>query len=332
MVFEPAGRGRRILSEASGAPGVRIQRRTLVFPLVLLILASCQSGGTFRLSHFLGLNEPIPETVTLLSWNAQKAHDPRAADDLTALIEQHDPDLVFLQEARAKPFSNERMVGHFANSWSYPWPGGATVGVLTLSKSSPVRVQPLQTKWREFLVTAPKVSLLTEHPLPNGETLLAVNVHLLNFESSDNPFMLRSQLDDLQAVMARHSGPLILAGDFNTWNEARLGLVEDMVAALGLREVTDFPEGRKTGNLDSQFLHWLFGVDTELPLDRVYTRGFAALSAEVLPTESSDHRPILVTLDLNPDWRRRETPAIAACGEPPLFANLGATERPVQAC
>jgi endonuclease/exonuclease/phosphatase (EEP) superfamily protein YafD len=40
----------------------------------------------------------------------------------------------------------------------------------------------MPTRDREFGVTAPKVSLVTEYPLPNGKNLLAVNVHLLNFE------------------------------------------------------------------------------------------------------------------------------------------------------
>ena len=68
------------------------------------------------------------------------------------------------------------------NLWSYPWPGGKTIGVQTLSRVPPVRIQSMPTRYREFVVTAPKVSLVTEYPLPNGEIVLAVNVHLLNFE------------------------------------------------------------------------------------------------------------------------------------------------------
>jgi endonuclease/exonuclease/phosphatase (EEP) superfamily protein YafD len=91
-----------------------------------------------------------------------------------------------------------------------------------------------------------------------------------------------------------------LAGDFNTWNEKRLRLVQKLVEDLQLTEVTDFPPGRRTGDMDSGCLNWLFGIKKDLPLDRVYYRGFTSHSAEVLPYDSSDHKPIQVTLTLQP--------------------------------
>ena len=53
---------------------------------------------------------------------------------LKLLLEQEKPDIVFLQEAAADLFKPEQMGGYFAEGWSYPWPGGKTVGVLTLSQ------------------------------------------------------------------------------------------------------------------------------------------------------------------------------------------------------
>ena len=65
-----------------------------------------------------------------------------------------------------------------------------------------------------------------------------------------------------------------------------------------LTEVMDFPLGRTTGDLESDFLNSIFGIQSDLPLDRVYYRGFSIDSARVLPYESSDHRPIAVRLTL----------------------------------
>jgi endonuclease/exonuclease/phosphatase (EEP) superfamily protein YafD len=42
-------------------------------------------------------------------------------------------------------------------------------------------------------------------------------------------------LEDLKTILKIHSGPIIMAGDFNTWNETRLQLVEEIASDLKLR-------------------------------------------------------------------------------------------------
>ena len=250
------------------------------------------------MSEFPEGDQTLPRTITLINWNTQKGAHPQFLSDLQILLEQQNPDIVFLQEVRADLVQVEPLGGYFANGWSYPWPGGMTVGVLTLSRISPERIDPVSSQYREFFVTAPKVSLITEYPLPNGERLLSVNVHLLNFERWGD-LKLRNQLEDLKSILKFHSGPIIMAGDFNTWNEKKLRLVEEITEELELTEVLDFPIGRTTADLKSDFLNSITGVQTELPLDRVYYRGFTVDSARILPYESSDHNPIAVQLTLN---------------------------------
>ena len=165
---------------------------------------------------------------------------------------------------------------------------------------SPTRIQPLPSKHKEFFITAPKLSLATVYPLANGQQLLAINVHLLAFERWGTTG-IGSQMEDLEALMRDHDGPIVLLGDFNTWSRKRLELVDGVVERLGLTEVTEFEEGRRTGDKDASFLNWLFGIDEELPLDRIYYRGFTHHSAKVLPYDSSDHRAIQVTLELAAD-------------------------------
>jgi endonuclease/exonuclease/phosphatase (EEP) superfamily protein YafD len=253
--------------------------------------------GVNQISEFQEQEEVLPATVKVVNWNAQKLTDSRFPEDLREIIEKERPDIVFLQEARGDLLQKINLGGYFATGWKFPWPGGTTIGVMTLSSVPPEKVQPVHSKYREFAVTAPKVSLLTEHPLPNGETLLAVNVHLLNFERWSVK-KIGHQLDQLKAIMEEHSGPIVLAGDFNTWNKKRLGLASQFAEDLHLKEVTEFPAGRTTADMQSSCLNWFFGVDKKLPLDRVYYRGFTNSSAQVLSYESSDHRPILVKLTL----------------------------------
>jgi endonuclease/exonuclease/phosphatase (EEP) superfamily protein YafD len=100
--------------------------------------------------------------------------------------------------------------------------------------------------------------------------------------------------------MANHSGPILMAGDFNTWNQKRLQLVKEITSEVKLNEVTDFPMGRTTGDLNSDFWNEFLGVDKDLPLDRFFFSGFKPTSARVLNFNSSDHTPILVRLELHP--------------------------------
>jgi len=278
--------------------------RATVFSLVVLT-ASCQARDVIKISEFPEQQRAVPASITIVNWNAQKGANPQFKSDLSRLVIASRPDFVFLQEARADLLQTKRIGGYFASSWSYPWPNGKTIGLLTLSYVPPTRIQPVPSNYKEFFITAPKLSLVTEYPLANGQRLLAINVHLLAFERWSTAG-IRSQLDDLEALMREHDGPIVLVGDFNTWSQKRLDLVQEVVDALNLTEVTDFPAGRRTGDKKTSFLNWLFGIDKELPLDRVFYRGFTDHSAKVLTYDSSDHRAIQVTLVLD---TRRPTPA-----------------------
>jgi endonuclease/exonuclease/phosphatase (EEP) superfamily protein YafD len=265
--------------------------------LAASLAAGCRSTGIVALPSTSAASSSAPAAFNLISWNAQKGRHERFRNDLRELVAEADPLLVFLQEARADLVDEPPLAGSFAPGWHYPWPGGASIGVLTLSWSPPIRLVSLHSPGREFLVTAPKVALGSEHRLADGSTLLALNVHLLNFERWSTS-MLGAQLEELQAVMRDHAGPILLAGDFNGWSERRLALVEQMVREVGLDEVRSFGAGRRTGDLGWSFLNWLFGVDPTLPLDRVYYRGLVPGEVEVLPYTSSDHSALLVRFAL----------------------------------
>jgi endonuclease/exonuclease/phosphatase (EEP) superfamily protein YafD len=267
--------------------------------LITILITACRAPGVSQIAEYPERERILPPSLSVVAWNAEKGGDPKFKSDLRTLIREQQPDFVFLQEAKADLLETNQIGGHFAGSWKYPRPGGPTIGLLTLSRVPPERVQPVPTRGREFLVTAPKLSLITEYPLPNGDSLLAVNVHLLTFERWAT-INVRAQLAELRSIITAHPGPLLLAGDFNTWNQKRLDLVDALAEELQLTEVTGFPAGRHTAGLGASFMNWVFGIDKDLPLDRVYYRGFRHHTARVLPYDSSDHRAILVTLVLPP--------------------------------
>jgi endonuclease/exonuclease/phosphatase (EEP) superfamily protein YafD len=202
-----------------------------------------------------------------------------------------------LQEAHLALSQTEQMGGYFAKSWRYPGPNGTEIGVTTLSRVSPIQIRPLPTRHREFFITAPKLSLLTVYPLPEGKHLLAVNVHLLVFERFGT-LKLRTQLAELEQAMQQHKGPIIMAGDFNTWSQKRLEIVKTVAQTLGLTEVDSFPVGRTTADKNSKFINWLYGVDKDLPIDRVFYRGYDSIYSGILPYRSSDHQAVVVQLSL----------------------------------
>ena len=267
--------------------------------LLVVLAVSCRGKETVLVAEFPDQARILSSSVTIVNWNTQKGKNPRFVSDLQLILEREKPDIVFLQEARVDLLEPQKMGGYFAEGWSYPWPGGKAIGVLTLSRVPPVRVERIPTKYRELGVTAPKVSLVTEYPLPGGKNLLSLNVHLLNFEVWSLK-KITHQLEDLKKIMAAHQGPIIMAGDFNTWNQKRLDLVKEITRDVKLKEVTDFPQGRTTGDTKSEWWNKALGVDSDLPLDRVFFNGFDPTAARILNYDSSDHWPIQVKLELHP--------------------------------
>ena len=115
------------------------------------------------------------------------------------------------------------------------------------------------------------------------ERLLAINVHAVNFELGLDSFS--AQFRALGAVLDLHRGPVILAGDLNTWNGGRQALVERFTREHGLASVAFQPDLRTRA----------FGR----ALDHIYVRGLASTGARVIPVSSSDHNPLRVRLALN---------------------------------
>jgi endonuclease/exonuclease/phosphatase (EEP) superfamily protein YafD len=128
----------------------------------------------------------------------------------------------------------------------------------------------------------PKSALLSEFALSDGNTLIVVNLHGVNFAVGLDEY--QEQLDSLRTVLAVHSGPIILAGDFNTWRQARIDVVNTFAKSLGLRDV----------HLREDQRIKVFGK----PLDHLYYRDLLLVGAEAPKTDASDHNPIIASFRL----------------------------------
>ena len=227
---------------------------------------------------------PLPEitqkTFRLLVWNLHKGQDAGWQQALNRLAQGRD--LLLLQEVLntqelATQYSSRFPTALYASAFAYLQQQS---GVEILSQFAPhfycagAKSEP----W----IRIPKVGAAMSLPLSNGQALLLVNVHLINFEM--HPTAYEEQLRTLMQLVAQHQGPLVLSGDFNSWNGYRAKIIRKVINEFGLEEVS-FEQDHRLRFLGN-------------PLDHVFVRGLNVLNATTEPTESSDHAPLLLEVEL----------------------------------
>ena len=221
--------------------------------------------------------------ISLLNWNIYKGQRSNWASDFSKFIQHHD--IVILQEAvlvkELYQALNRQALNWSLNTAFYY--DDAEAGVLSASKVRALRRCGLRSE--EPLIKIPKTMLITEYPLSDGlPNLLVANIHAINFTIGTEAYEL--QIDLLTDAIAHHDGPVIVAGDFNTWSDRRMSIVERMAERLSLNAVTYKNHNRLT----------IFGN----PLDHVFYKGLKLIAEENPRVSSSDHNPISVIFSVSP--------------------------------
>ena len=213
----------------------------------------------------------------MLSWNIQKENRAGWQDDFVRLSKKADILIIqeaFLSEELRQLLNLSTYYWHLATAFEYQQ---VKTGVLTAATMEPDFICPIRTA--EPLIRFPKTALITRYPLANSHhSLMIANIHMINFAPHVSAF--HDQAHQVTEILVRHQGPMIMSGDFNTWSEERLAIIEDMAVRLNLEPV-DF----KTDLVRKAFGH---------TLDRVYYRGLTLEEALVIEVTSSDHNPLLV--------------------------------------
>jgi endonuclease/exonuclease/phosphatase (EEP) superfamily protein YafD len=271
-------------------PTTALRRRSIAGVLTLLLILPTALSASIRTEAqgcaaalggaLSGTDEQLDTSLDFLSWNIQKATDKGWREDLRNFAS--DVDLAFFQEAAVQASITGAlpvpMYQAFAAGYSTT---KRQTGVLTLSSGAPSLRCHLTA--REPWLGTPKATSITEHPVRDRrERLLAVNMHAVNFALGLEEF--REQVHALEVVMDNHRGPVIFAGDLNTWSAGRQALIDAFMRKYGLQPVVFAPDLRTT----------FFGN----PLDHVYVRGIRTGSARVAPVSSSDHNALLVRLEI----------------------------------
>jgi len=285
----------------------RLPDKNILLPLAITALLGCSTATLQQLSTSIkqlanhdspaahgpescrsAIAAPAPDTgpaldptrIDLFVWNIQKGANPRSLEDLSRMA--RDKDLVLIQEARLEQQPVEAL--DRAQYWSFA-PGyktaSASTGVMTLSNTTP-RTHCYLTD-REPWLGSPKAISITEFNLAaTDETLAVVNVHAVNFTFGVADF--DRQIAKIEAVLADHKGPVILAGDFNTWRKGRLKVLREIAERLRLDELSFDVDNRVTP----------FGSI----VDRVFVRDLYAIEASTEIVDTSDHNPMSIRLSM----------------------------------
>ncbi|MEA3276534.1 MAG: endonuclease/exonuclease/phosphatase family protein [Pseudomonadota bacterium] len=220
-----------------------------------------------------------PNGFRLLNWNGFKGESHRW---LKAFAQYSDgQDLVTLQEAYLTD-DLRALLGRRGLQWDLATAFRKqqhAAGVMTLSRITPdqVCVQRTLEPW----LLLPKSTLISRFRFEGQErALLVANIHSVNFTLGTAEF--RDQLSQLAYLLKHYDGPIILAGDFNTWNDERVEVLEEtLIDPLSLEKV----------HFDPRRLRTVF----EHNLDYVFFRGLSVVAHEARETRVSDHNPMWVT-------------------------------------
>jgi len=227
-----------------------------------------------------------PESIKILVWNMFKGQMNSWKDDYLRLVRQKD--LLILQEVfldtnmddtfeEQSDFQKIIAISFFYQRDGYPYP----TGVATFSTADSIETFFQRSDVREPIIKTPKMALFTKYELEGrSEKLLVVNIHAINFVSSSK---LEDQLSNIEKVIEAYEGPVIFAGDFNTWSKKKVAYLKGMIARLGMSEVSFEMDDRKRtfGNI----------------IDYIFIRGMSVIESQVFGSVvGSDHKAMMATL------------------------------------
>lgn len=249
---------------------------------------SCIGSAHTGVKEGFSQKELDSSSISLLNWNILKGDRRSWQRDFEKI--SNDMDLVLIQEAYLKErvldaLRVDQMGWIFSPSFFYA-ANNVPTGVLTASYAQPLYCRAFRAT--EPIIRTPKSSLVTKYKLSGDDAvLLVVNVHAINFCLGTVSF--RSQANQLKREMQDHRGPIILAGDFNTWSANRVSSLEEVIRDLSLKPVKFRVDHRKK----------VF----RKPVDHIFYRGLELTHSKVIRVKSSDHNPMIVNFKV-PDATR----------------------------
>lgn len=229
----------------------------------------------------------LPDHISILNWNIYKGNEKGWLGDLERLGGKSS--LVLLQEALLNEKFNSFFTEHgfswnFNSAFRYK---GDESGVLLASSVAPIQSCGLRRS--EPIIRIPKMIVVSSFAIKDSrQRLLVANVHGINFTFGSGAY--KEQFESLKKVLEVHKGPILLAGDFNDWQQERSLIVARLAEALSLTVLPFDQEDTRTR---------FFGD----PVDHIFYRGLVPVQFDVHSVSSSDHNPITVAFRLEDGLR-----------------------------
>ena len=218
-----------------------------------------------------------PDNIALLNWNIYKGDGEDWQKDLSAFAKNHN--VMTIQEAMLEEGMDELLENNDFN-WVMNTAfhlNGKAAGVMNVATTS--ATHSCGFKIDEPIIRIPKSALVSYYMIDgHSEKLLVANIHGINFTFGVSSY--REQLDRLYDAVKHHDGPMIVAGDFNSWSDSRMVVVDLLIERLGLSKLK-YSVNNKTH---------VFGN----AIDHVFYRKLEPVDYQVKQVSSSDHNPISV--------------------------------------
>lgn len=237
--------------------------------------------------HIFGephVGEIAQEEIRILVWNLFKGKKITSFKEDFYKISQK-KDFLLLQEAMLDHRMPEFFRGHpdpmhWKQGFSFEYLNGNKTGILTASRSRGQDIELVRSEVRELGFWTPKSTLVSRYSIAQStERLLVVNTHAINFTWLPS---FKSFLLQLEPFFKEHRGPILFAGDFNTWNGSRWEHLCDFVQNYGLKEFHFAEDPRR------------------LKLDHIFIRGLQIKEAKILNwIKSSDHYPLEIIIKID---------------------------------
>ncbi len=217
------------------------------------------------------------QSLRIAVWNLYKGSDERFDQEFLSLMQNSD--LMLLQEVllhrrKATLLSSDKNASWvMAEAWKQ---NGIPTGTALLSIYEFFFPIGILSPDSEPFASTPKSSVAFIVPIQNQKkSLMVLTTHSINF-TMNAPF--RRQLEAIAPLVAKHKGPVVWGGDFNTWRSSRWEILHEIMSKSGLSAIS-FEEDHRS-----------------LVLDHVFTRGLEIKNAYVLNDfKSSDHWPLYFT-------------------------------------
>jgi endonuclease/exonuclease/phosphatase family metal-dependent hydrolase len=197
-----------------------------------------------QIAHTATANTPKDLPIRVLSYNIRHGEGMDHQLNLertAAAIRRLQPDFVGLQEvdlhtSRTSKVNQANQLGAMLKMQSafgsfMPFQGGL-YGMAVLSRYPIVNVESLRLPDGN----EPRIALAVEALLPNGTTVLLVNVH---FDWVEDDGFRFAQATMLAERLRKHGGPFVLLGDFNDGPDSRTLALFDQIAQRTVKPAND---------------------------------------------------------------------------------------------